>query len=208
MTGHKAITEITASEGPNDSVTANSFRSRKFTAAFPVSPSPMFGGSLADSGTQSRKARNTSTLHSVGDSGTVVSNASRSLRQRRHTVDTGYTDQKISGKPAKKAVAKKESVTAISFTSKDGRQDRQRNVDSATFKPKSTSSAAHGAEANFTVSHSSIAHDSIKDMDPKAKIKAERRARMPTDMGSDMRMREPNFERSYGREKDMQMQEQ
>lgn len=92
LTGHKAITEITASEGPNDSVTQNSFRSRKFTAAFPVSPSPIFGGSVVDSGTQSRKARNTSTLHSVGDSGTIVSNASRSMRQRRHTVDTGYTD--------------------------------------------------------------------------------------------------------------------
>ena len=58
------------------------------------------------------------------------------------------------------------------------------------------------------MSHSSIAHDSIKDMDPKAKIKAERRARMPTDIGSDMRMREPNFERSFGRDKELQQQEQ
>ena len=57
------------------------------------------------------------------------------------------------------------------------------------------------------MSHSSIAHDSIKDMekmDPKTRIRNERRARMPIEMGTDMKTREPNFERSYGRrEKEM-----
>ena len=75
----RAITELNPSEGPNDSVTANSIRSRKFTAAFPHSP--MFGGtSTLESGTPSRGVRNASTIRSVVDSGTDMSNASRSLR--------------------------------------------------------------------------------------------------------------------------------
>jgi len=54
------------------------------------------------------------------------------------------------------------------------------------------------------VSHSSIAHDSIKDMDPKAKIKAERRAKMPSDAGGlDVKIRQPDFEGSFAREKDL-----
>ena len=102
---------------------------------------------------------------------------SRNLHNRRFTVDQGYSDQKTNRKIPQAAATS--TVSAISFTSREGKRSRQRNIDSATFKPNSESSQAQEVvEANFT----SIAYDSIQNMDTKARIKAERRTRLPPEI--------------------------